>query len=377
MMPRVNTEQAVPIYKNQDFYVPAFSVRIGERSLDRETIHDITQVSYKDDIKEIDSFDITINNWDAKNRKFKYSDERLFDPGQKVELRMGYFKRGDMRLMLTGEITSLRPSFPSGGAPTLVISGLNVLHRLRQRQESHHYENRNDHQIAQQVAGRLNLPIRLEESAPGGRETHRYILQDNQFDILFLMERARRIGYDLIVEERPQGGSQLYFGPSVNVQRPIYELKYGHTLIDFSPTLTTANQVGQVTVRGWDAVRGQPIQGSASRQQTRSRGLGRNGGEEFIEPAFNQREEVIVNQPVNSTQEAETLARETLERIVKDMVKGSGTVVGLPDLRAGSVLYLSGMGTRFSGRYFVTRTTHAIGDSGYTTKFECRREELQ
>lgn len=372
MTSMVRTEQPVPIYKNQDFYVPAFAVRVGERSLDRETIHDITQVSYKDDIKEIDSFEITINNWDAEKRRFKYSDARLFDPGKKVELHMGYFKRGDLRLMLTGEITSLRPTFPSGGMPTLVISGLNLLHRLRRCQQSHHYANRTDHQIASQIAGRLNVTIRLDDNAPGGQETHRYILQDNQFDILFLMERARRIGYELVVEEQPRGGSRLYFGPSANIQRPIYELRYGHTLLEFQPTLTTANQVNRVTVRGWDAVRGEPIEGTAQRRQTRVRG----GDEEFIEPAFDQREEVIVNQPVHSRQEAQTLARETLERIVKDLIKGNGSVVGLPDLRAGSILYLSGLGDRFSGRYFVTSTTHTIGDSGYTTRFECRREEL-
>jgi phage protein D len=52
-------------------------------------------------------------------------------------------------------------------------------------------------------------------------------------------------------------------------------------------------------------------------------------------------------------------------------------VVGLPDLRTGCVVQISGVGKRFSGRYFVTGTTHTIGDGGYTTRFECRREELK
>jgi Bacteriophage probable baseplate hub protein len=59
------------------------------------------------------------------------------------------------------------------------------------------------------------------------------------------------------------------------------------------------------------------------------------------------------------------------------MVKGSGSTVGLPDIRAGCVIMLERLGKRFSGRYFVTSTTHTIGDGGYTTQFQCRREELQ
>jgi phage protein D len=83
-----------------------------------------------------------------------------------------------------------------------------------------------------------------------------------------------------------------------------------------------------------------------------------------------------VNRPVHTKQEAETLARRTLENNAKEMVKGSGSVVGLPDLRAGAAVSIVGVGTRFDGRYFVTSTTHTIGDGGYTTRFECRREDV-
>jgi phage protein D len=92
--------------------------------------------------------------------------------------------------------------------------------------------------------------------------------------------------------------------------------------------------------------------------------------------AFQNREEVITTHPVQSEDEARTLALETLERIAKGMLTGSGATVGLPDIRTGTVLDIDGLGSRFSGRYFVTATTHTIGDSGYTTQFECRREEL-
>ena len=59
----------------------------------------------------------------------------------------------------------------------------------------------------------------------------------------------------------------------------------------------------------------------------------------------------------------------------KDMVKASGTCVGLPDLRAGQRVNIEGLGVRFSGTYFITETTHTINDGGYTTKFNARRED--
>ena len=54
------------------FYVPQFEIRIEGVGLPRNVLRDVTQVTYKDNIKEIDSFEITVNNWDADTRQFKY-----------------------------------------------------------------------------------------------------------------------------------------------------------------------------------------------------------------------------------------------------------------------------------------------------------------
>ena len=69
------------------------------------------------------------------------------------------------------------------------------------------------------------------------------------------------------------------------------------------------------------------------------------------------------------------MVRERHENIRKLIITGRGSTVGVPDLRAGSVIVIEGVGKRFSGKYFVTSTTHKIDDSGYTTGFTGRREQ--
>lgn len=371
---------AIPISEGQDFYVPYFEVRLrGGRALGADVVRDITQVSYQDDIGSIDSFEITINNWDADTRDFKYVDTDLFDPGKELELWLGYRGgRQGLQRMITGEITSLRPTFPASGQPTLAISGLNLLHRFRSKQRSAAYENRTDSEIARDIAGQLDVPLRTDPAAEATEERFEYLFQDNEYDILFLLGRARRIGYDLFVEEGDEPGShRLYFGPSTRMERPTYGLDYGRSLVQFQPNLSTANQVGKVTVKGWDATKKEPITYTATRSELATRGIGQGSGSQAVENAVQSREEVIADRPVHTPEEARTLAVQTLERIAKELVTGTAAVVGLPDLRAGSVVHLGGLGERFSGRYFVTTTTHAIGDSGYSTQFGCRREEVE
>ncbi|MEK6279402.1 MAG: hypothetical protein AABN95_03535 [Acidobacteriota bacterium] len=366
------TATAVPIYKGQDFYVPAFEMKLQGQPPGQGVIKDVLSVSYKDNIQEFDTFDITINNWDAAKLGFKYSDSKLFDPGKKLELQMGYY--GRMRLMLKGEITSLRPSFPSGGGSTLTISGMNTMYKLRTAQVSEIYEDMTDSQVAEQIGGRLGVKVDAKNQ---GEEKLKYLIQDNQYDIIFLMERARRIGYDLYITEKNDGSPpELTFKKSTNERRTAYVLTYGKSLVEFQPELTTNNQVGKVIVRGWDPILKKKIEVTATRDQILTKGVGAEGGQADIDKSFKDKAEIVATKPVESEAEARILAKEILEGIAKDMVKGTGSTVGLPDLRAGVVLTIEGLGKRFSGRYFVTGSTHSIADSGYTTQFECRREEL-
>jgi phage protein D len=370
---------SVPIYQGQDFWVPAFEVKIQGRPQGQGVIRDVQSVTYKDNIEQMDSFDITVNNWDADKRTFKYSDQNIFDPGKQIELWMGYFGRDNMRLMLKGEINTLRPAFPSGGVPTLTIGGLNILDKFRKAQQSQIYENMTDAEIAAKI-GQERLNIEVVADNPNPEPRYPYVIQDNQLDILFLMERARRIGFDIFVEEKASGGesqeSVLRFASSTELRRSVYQLTYRKSLIEFSPELSTARQVGKVTVNGWNAKTKEKITYTATRSELTVRGAGDAASQDKIDKTVEEKGEIVATKPVSNKDEARALALRLLETNAKDLIKATGSVPGLPDLRAGSVVMIDGVGDRFAGRYFVTATTHAIADSGYTTQFECRREEI-
>ena len=395
--------------KQGGFYVPQFEVKIEGVGLPRDVLRDVIELTYKDSIKEIDSFELTVNNWDPSMNAFKYvgsetadslegnTDEsrryRLFEPCNKeVQVSMGY--AGDLRIMLSGTFSTMEPSFSNGGATTLSIRGLNVLHQLRGKQYSDFWIGKKESEIAAEIATRRDretgqrrfpLQIRTHPDANNYETPIDYIAQGSQYDIDFLLALARRRSYVVFVEEPGATGSQrqLYFGPSQAGMIPglrdvTFELEWGKSLIDFRPTLTTANQVNKVTVRGWDR-----RTRSAIKKQVRlcderikiNRDLFR-----LIDACTSRqeectREEVVVREPVFRMRQAEVRAIALLTERLKEMVKASGTTVGLPDLRAGRRVEIKGVGSRFNGTYFVTETTHTINDSGYITKFSARRED--
>jgi uncharacterized protein len=369
----------IEIYRNQDFYVPEFQLRLDGAPAGQDVVRDVLDVSYTDDLEAFDTFEVTINNWDAERRQLKYSDSELFDPDRELEVWMGYHGKDRLRLMTTGVITSLSPTFPSSGQPTLTISGQSLLHTLRRRQESDTYVNKTDSEIARRIAQRLEIDLRVAPP-PNGEPRYAHIAQENEYDIVFLFRRARHVGYDLFVEERGADGRRterrLYFGPSVGIRDSVYRLTYGRSLIDFDPNLDTSRQVETVELNGCNPETKEDIQVSAKRANLGVRSIPEPGGRTSFQNSIRGRAEVISCRPVESVQEGEKVATEALERIAKHAMTASGTTVGLPDLRTGTALQIDGVGERFTGRYFVTSTTHTLGDGGYTTRFACRREEV-
>jgi phage protein D len=73
---------------------------------------------------------------------------------------------------------------------------------------------------------------------------------------------------------------------------------------------------------------------------------------------------------VESEADAMSLAQNKLRGVNKGECEGSFTVMGHPGLVAGMTVAMTGFGV-FDGKYFVTKTTHSVGDK-YTTKAEIR-----
>jgi phage protein D len=397
--------------QQRGFYVPQFELRIEGVGLPRDVLRDITQITYKDNVKEIDSFEMTVNNWDPTTRDFKYVGSetaeslkqdtqqtrlhRLFEPcGKTADLRLGY--AGNLRVMLTGNFTTMEPNFPSSGPPTLTVRGLNVLQKLRTKQFTTAWVDLKPSEIAKNIATlrdksngnakRFPLPIEIDPNAKGQEKPIHYIAQSNQYDIDFLLNLARQQGYVLFVLEGDptakandvKSQKRLYFGPSqegqgAGLRLVTFQLEWGKSLLEFKPTLTVANQIKSVTVNGWNRKTRQPIKETKSIDDPKLK-LNKDLHDLITEKCA-AREEVVVDEPVFTSDEAKQRALAILSDRQKVMVKASGTSIGLPDLRAGQRVVIGGLGARFSGTYFITDTTHTLGDSGYTTQFNARRED--
>jgi len=386
------------------YYAPTFRIAIEGTNLADPTLREILSLKVVMDMEKLTYFEFTIANpWhyrddtagNPQEATFKYSDTTLFDVGSRIHIEMGYADR--LLPMMTGIITRLSPKFPESGPPTITVCGQDNLVLLKNRKaakgEPKYYTKKKDWEIAQIIAKRNNLDFEPPKEDDREAPQHDMVVQRNQDDATFLMERAKRIDYDCYIvvgtkDEKDKG--TLFFlkptdgragakaRPGQSSQRLTYQFTWGENLMSFTPELTTADQVSRVTVKGWDAKTKSAITGSATKADLEGPDKNKGtSGPEVVETKIGKKEEILVDWPVQSKAEAKALAVSLLRERAYRFLQATGQAIGLPDMRPGDNVVIDGIGKRFSGQYYLTRVEHSIGNNGYLTSFEVRRTHAE
>lgn len=342
---------------------PEFVVRVAGRELPPRARADVVQVSVHEDVEMPAMFACELLNWDQDRVAMTWSDADTFHEGRDVEIGVGY--RDAVETLFTGEITALELAASASGVPLLSVQGYDRSHRLTRSHRVRAFSEMSDGDIARQVAEDAGLTA--EVTVRG--QHHAHVLQCNQTDLEFLRERADRVGAEVVVR-----GRTLAFRARPASAAPVATLSREADLIEFRSRLTTLAPASLMEVRGWDPATKRTIVGRAGKEQGARAMGGQAQAGTAVARQFGEHLATWMAAAPDSQGEADAMARAALDRTALRYVEADGVCMGRPDVRAGTVVELAGLGDRFSGPYYVTATTHTYTPSrGYRTRFAARR----
>jgi uncharacterized protein len=343
--------------------VPDFAVRVNGAALPLPARADIESVTVTEDTHGLSMFALTLYNWDQEKLEFTWSDAKLFGLGGDVAIQLGWV--GDLHPVLSGEITSLEPTFSADAPPMLTVRGYDYRHRLARGQRTRTFQQVKDSDIVKQVASGAGLRTEATDT----RTVLDYVVQHNQSDLDFLQRRARLIGYEIWVREKV-----LHFRPPQHAAGSVATLAVGRDITEFTPRLRVADQVDEVLVRGWDVKQKRVVLGRSKVGRDATTMGGRSSGPRQASRAFGRAGATTVTVPVRTKARADQMAEGGHDELALSFVQGEVSCGGQPTLRAGSVVDIEGAGTTFSGRYYVTAITHTLAaGEGYRTRLDVRR----
>ncbi|HEX7119496.1 MAG TPA: contractile injection system protein, VgrG/Pvc8 family [Longimicrobiales bacterium] len=342
---------------------PERRILIDGAEIPPELDADVLEVSVCQYAEGGDRFEIVVGALDPADQQLRWIDSVHARPGNQITVELGY--AGQLDRVMVGEITALRVAYSNEQAARLHIQGFDRLHRLRRGRRTRAYVQVKDSQIAEQIAAALGLSADVTDSVI----VHPYVLQNNLSDIDFLMQRAKRIRYEVVVTDRT-----LVFRPAANDRAEARTLEYMRDLKWFDVRLSTARQVSELAVRGWNPASKEAILGVARTGVETTLMKGTASGARIAEDAFGAAADATVDLPVESQAEADQIAQALFNDRTLELVAGVGEAVGDPTIRAGSTVDLRGLGERFSGLYYVVKAEHRVTpDLGYITRFDARR----
>jgi uncharacterized protein involved in type VI secretion and phage assembly len=267
-------------------------------------------------------------------------------------------------VLMTGEITSIEPDLNGVQRTTLTIRGFDRSHKMNRVRKTQTFLQQSDGDVIRKLAQGAGLQAQVESTPV----VYPYLMQANQTDWEFVVERAARLGYRAFVEDKT-----LHFKPPPS-SPPETQLDWGNDFNIFRARLSTVEQASEVKVYGWDPKGKRAIVGQASSPSSGvqfRKDNGSSGGQSAQSAHTVQGKVAVTHIPVYNQAEADKIAKAVLDGKEGNFVRAEGETGGNPAIMAGSALQIKGVGPRFGGKYLVNRAIHRYDHKGYVVRFWC------
>jgi phage protein D len=358
---------------SQTLYLHKPILKLGGANAPEELMNDILEIVVDESLHMPSMFIIKIHNVyvAASENSEPWKNEKYFNIGDQISIGFEAGTTEDPEFLLSeieqrlieGEITGIEVKFSNTSEAHIIVRGYDVSHRLHRGRYNRSFLNCTDTDIVRRIAQEARIRIgQLDASGV----SHEYVFQENQTNMEFLRERAARIGFELFVQDK-----RLYFRKPKSGE--FLQLEWLEDITSFDVKVTSAEQVSSVEVNSWDYSNKKLISETASKEQLVTE-TG-NGDGSNISQKFKMKEPpkmIVVDQPVDTAKEAKQMAQALCNELGGEFVTADARATGNPKIRPGKVVALENMGTRYTGKYYVTGTRHHYIHRDYTTDFTVR-----
>jgi len=375
-------------------YAPEYRIEINGDVIPTALRASIVRVNYQDGIEGADRVEIAI-----ANEGLRWLDHPLLQVDNGFSLSIGYAP-DPLEEVFVGEITGVTVAFPNGGMPMVTVVAHDFLQRLTKGTKDRAFALNlpcigkfplPDPAIATLI-GTTNLLIPVADDLVGAAVSFLTLLiayaidpleakngiriQQGQSDFDFLSNLAKDNGWEMFIDHtlKPRG-YRLRFKFLISDFSPSETLKWGESLMDFTPKISTVGQVAGISTRIWVAsIKTEFVIVLSWDFDRAAFDLMVFPGIDSIEDLLGKKAQGVLKIQANSPATApKKLLSELLPRL-NERLTASGSTIGNPSIKASRVINFDGLGDQFGGLYRITSATHTIDSGGYRTQFDARKE---
>lgn len=390
-----------------DRMAPGFAIYVEDVLLREDITRDVASIEFEDTVDLASLLTIEV-----ANPAHRYTDARLFGPGNEVEVHLGYGTA--LGFVGRAELIKHSPSFPRAQFPTLVLKGYDRSHRMmrqelelsgersatprKAKQESGRNWNGPLGDVVRRLLNKYGIAAIVDEAVAS--EAVRFVQKKGTTDYEIVRALANVEECEFWVAYDPQ--RKLWIGNFRKIPRGTtprqdrtYVFRYGDgdrsTLLDFDPEFALPAAVSEVQAwvwnpkaKEWILVKSEETKAGKSPKfsaATAADPKAPPGGKaqaldsmSQIKIAANGHSVVVLTRPFRDQADAAAYVKNWIERHKDSFVVARGTLPGVESLRAGQTHRFEGLGDRYSGDYYLSTVRHKwTPGEGFLTEVAARK----
>ncbi|MEV7870347.1 VgrG-related protein [Streptomyces sp. NPDC088124] len=276
---------------------------------------------------------------------------------------------GAQNPLITAEVTALETDYDQTGTFT-VIRGYDKGHRMLRHRRVKAYKGKSATEIAKELAGKSGIPLGKVESSGGAYE---FISQSNVTDWDFVQRLADENEMVAYIDSKGEfrfvkrEKASKAPPPSTPSEKSPFVLAAGKEILRCRSAVTSADQVAEVRVRGWDVQAKRTVIGKSPALDNDGLKIGTTPAR--VTDKFGKAELVGTDLPYDKDTEAQDAAEALADDVTSSFAEVEVTAHGNPELRPGIPVTLAKVGKPFEGKYTVTGARHSFGDQEHYLTF--------
>jgi len=339
-------------------------VEVEGQQLPSEVMSSLMEWVVDDSLNVPDMFELVF----VDDTSHKVLEKGNFKIGAKVKLKIVVSGTAAPKPLMEGEVTALEAESNESEAPRVIVRGFDHSHRLFRGKRIEAYLNLSPDQIVRKVAQRAGINVG-DVSYQSAQLKH--VAQDGINDWDFLRRLADQVGADVTVAD-----GKLNFKAKTNASSAPSTSQDGednplvldrlNTLVSVRSTITAADQVPEVEVRGWDPQTKKEVIAKRRAETVSAKVDGITPTQ--LADTFKSPPWVECISSYSTQDQVDKTAQSISERLAGAFAEIDGVARGNPALRSGTAVALANVGKPFDGKYTISQSKHIYTlERGYLT----------
>jgi Rhs element Vgr protein len=295
-------------------------------------------------VNKIASATLVIQDGQADTGTFPLADGDLFTPGNTIEIGAG--DSDTSQNIFTGIIIKQSLKVRNSVAPQLIVECRHKAIKATIGRKSAYFHEMTDSDILSEILERTGFSsneLDLEQTTT----SHKEMVQYNTSDWDFIVSRAEANGQVVLTNDEKVVTKQPAVEDSVDLS-----LLHGSTIIELDVEMDSRNQYKSVKTKSWDMAN-QEVAESDAKTPDKLEEQGILEAETLANVA--SPDVFILNHGAAiSSEERQSWADSFLLKSRLSKIRGRVKFQGIAAINPGNVIELAGLGSRFSGKAFVS-----------------------